>query len=108
MTVLDWLESRSPKPPAVLLARVIEALGADVGTPEERLPETCLAASKRMLESLIADERFGRDSATDLLAVDALMTYAYEYAGMVSSRVRVQALAAEGARMIGTLSTPHV
>ncbi len=107
MTVRDWLESRSPQPPVVLLARVLDALGARAGAPEGRLPEACLAAAKGILESLIGSQRFGRDCAIDLLAVDALMTYAYEYAGTMSSRARVEALATEGARMIGTLS-PHV
>lgn len=65
-------------------------------------------AAKRTLDSLLCDQRFGRESAVHLLAVDALMTYAYEYAGRVGSRDRVEALAAQGVRMLGQLTNQHV
>jgi hypothetical protein len=91
-----------------LLARVLEALGVDADASEDRLPEVALAAAKRTLDALLGDQRFGRDSAVYLLAVDALMTYAYEYASRLGSRDRVEAFATQGVRMLGQLTNQHV
>lgn len=108
MTVRDWLERRSPQAPAALLARVLDTLGADADSPADRLPEVCLGAARRVLDGLIAEQRFSRDSATDLLAVDALVTWAYEYAGALGARTRVEALTIDGARMLAQLTDQHV
>jgi hypothetical protein len=91
-----------------LLACILEALGAGADAPQDRFPDVALAAAQRTLDALLAGQRFGRDSAVDLLAVDALMTYAYEYAGTIASRDRVEALATQGARMLGQLTNQHV
>ena len=80
MTVLAWLQSRTPPPPAAMTARVVEALG---GRADEDASETftaCLDAAAALLEELLREEDLGRDSAIDLLAADALVTYAFEAA----------------------------
>lgn len=108
MTVRDWLESRSLKSPPALLRRVLEALGPDADAPEARLPDVALAAAERTLSQLIAQHRFDRESAVDLLAVDALTMYAYEHAAAVASPADVDALADRGVRLLGHLSPDHV
>lgn len=108
MTVRDWLESRSPKSPPALLSRVLEALGADADAPEARLADVAIAAAERTLSQLIAEQRFERAGAVDLLAADALMTYAYEHAAGVASPADVEDLANRGIRLLGHLTPDHV
>lgn len=77
MTLRDWLRARQPAPPAALLARMEEALGpGDV--KGEPLSERAMAAAERLLASILADPDAGRPRALDLLAADALVTYAIE------------------------------
>ena len=73
---LAWLESRSPAPPAALAARLRESLG-DV--PGDAVPSSaCLEAGVELLAKSLNSS--GRGSALDLLAADALVTYAFEAA----------------------------
>lgn len=77
MTLRDWLRTRQPAPPPALLARMEEALGpGDVRG--EVLAERALAAAERLLATILEDPEGGRARALDLLAVDALVTYAFE------------------------------
>lgn len=80
MTVGAWLEARSPEAPPALAARVRQALGARWMDDEVRTYDVCEAASEELLEALLAARETGRDSALDLLAADALVTYAFEHA----------------------------
>lgn len=102
MTVRDWIAGRTPPAPPDLLRQIEEYLGDDADAPEERLPEVCIAAASRALERLVAGGRYGRDAALELLAVDALTTYAFEN---VSERARstaeLQALATMAAGLLG-------
>jgi hypothetical protein len=70
-------------------------LGADAQRDVSETGEACLAAAARALTALLEAGRFARDSALDLLAVDALATFSLEYA---SSRdaASVATLAARG------------
>lgn len=79
-TVADWLASRTPAPPDVLRARITAALG---GNGERDVAETeavCLDAAERVLARLFSDSFAKRGDAPDLLAADALVTYALEFA----------------------------
>lgn len=77
MTLRDWLRTRQPAPPTALLARMEEALGpGDV--KGEPLSERAMSAAERLLVSILADPEAGRARALDLLAADALVTYAFE------------------------------
>lgn len=79
MTVRDWLAHREPSPPRALRERV-EALALAVpeqpGDPASTLVDAAQAALARLPRDGAAD----RATALDLLAVDALVTYAFEYA----------------------------
>lgn len=77
MTLRDWLRTRQPAPPAALLARMEVALGGG-DVRGEPLAERAMAAAERLVESILADPDAGRSLALDLLAADALVTYAFE------------------------------
>ena len=79
MTVREWVEQRSTQVPAPLIARVTELLGTDANQTANLAGAVCLAAAQRALEQLLVSGRYGRDSALDLLAVDALTTFAFEH-----------------------------
>lgn len=80
MNLRSWLVSRRPAPPAPLVARMVDALGGDDRARSASVTEGCLDAATRLLEPLLRQERAGRESALDLLAADALVTYAFEAA----------------------------
>lgn len=84
-----WVAAQEPPAPAALVERVggaLASLGADAGDVDvdgaER-PARCLAAAEGVLARLLADGATGtrsREAALDLLAADALVTYAFEAA----------------------------
>ena len=78
MSVASWLNARTAAPPSRLAARIVEALGESVAAPEAELPSRCLDAAEALLRDLLGRASSGRDSALDLLTVDALVTYAFE------------------------------
>ena len=80
MTVGNWISARTPAPPSPLAARLHAALGAQVNEPSARAYEVVLQTAESLLADLIALECAQRDRALDLLAVDALVTYAFEAA----------------------------
>jgi hypothetical protein len=74
----QWLRSRNPAPPDHLLNRMEAALSDSKGLS---LSEEFLSAGARILESLTKNSGgIQRDTAIDLLAADALITYALEAA----------------------------
>ena len=80
MTIAEWLRARTPPAPEPLVARIEAALGNHRTVEAERSPELLLDAAVGLLEPLLAREHAGRDAALDLLAADALVTYAFEAA----------------------------
>ncbi len=78
MTVHDWLERRDPIPPAALRQRVRELV--DAVAPAGDTTATLLAAAAAALQRLVREGSVDRAAALDLLAVDALVTYAFESA----------------------------
>ena len=79
MTVRDWLAHREPSPPRVLRERV-EALALAVPDQPGDPASTLIDAAQAALARLPRDGAAERATALDLLAVDALVTYAFEYA----------------------------
>ena len=80
MTVRAWLRERAPRPPEPLSERIDAALG-DRGDADRIHVETaCLDAADLLLREILIRESSGRESALDLLTVDALVTYAFEAA----------------------------
>lgn len=104
MTVRDWLASRASVAPSALLSRMVELLGDDVNAPAERATSVFVETARSTLGELLEAKRFDRDGALDLLAVDALMTYAYEHAAETSETVeQLEAVALDGAASISHL-----
>jgi hypothetical protein len=80
MSVLSWLQSTSPPPPAALGDRVVRALGSRGALDSSQAANACLDSAITVLEELLCNEPLSRDRAADLLAADALVTYAFEAA----------------------------
>lgn len=80
MTVGEWLAAREPAPPTALLARMREALDREADRDAIDAHETLLGAGVTLLERMLGAGDQGRGSALDLLAADALVTYAFEAA----------------------------
>lgn len=80
MTVSDWLDSRVPAPPPVLAERMRALLGSDADAAADEIHDVLAAASERALRDLLARGDHSRAIAQDLLAIDALVTYACEAA----------------------------
>lgn len=74
--VRDWLAGRAPSPPPALAQRLTELVGDDRCASPAELPEYLLSRSQKLLARVETD----RSAATDLLAADALITYAMEAA----------------------------
>jgi uncharacterized membrane protein len=91
VTLDDWLETRTPPAPPALLDRVRTALGGDLDSDAGASFEVCLAAAERLLVSILAEGSATRRHAVDLLAVDALVTYAFEAASSDAERLPVRA-----------------
>ena len=103
MTVSDWITTRSPRPPDALLARVVGVLGTDGARPADETANVCVAAAARQLQSLVDAGRFERESAIDLLAVDALVTFAFEHAS-TAARADLERLSGEAIMRLGALT----
>ena len=84
-----WLESRTPAPPPELAARLraMTAHRADRPASSEEL----LGAAREAMTALLHDGCVTRSSALDLLAVDALVTYAFESAAEEPQRIDARA-----------------
>ena len=80
----EWLRSRNPPPPSKLSARleVAVAPASDDSTTSrsERLASAAVAILAPLLNPGAGDVARSRDVAIDLLAADALVTYAIEAA----------------------------
>jgi hypothetical protein len=80
MTLDEWLETRDPPPPTALAERLRVLLAGRAREDVARTPDVYLDAAEEVLASLLREGCTSRDSALDLLAVDALVTYAFEAA----------------------------
>ena len=98
MTLRDWLTHREPSPPRELQERVEELARAVPELPDDPAG-SLLAAAEAALSRLVRRSPEDRATALDLLAVDALVTYAMEYAAQ-----RPDALPALSARAMTRLS----
>ena len=100
MTVREWLDSRAPSPPAALKDGVCAALGPGCDADVTQTTRVCLDAAEGALRAILDSRRFDRNGALDLLIVDALTTYAYEYASL-SPSAELGNVANEGVRRFG-------
>ena len=90
MTVGSWLRDRTPAPPPRLAERIVDVLGERASRDVNEAPEVCVAAATDLLRDLLARPT-GRESALDLLTVDALVTYAFEAAASEPTSLEARA-----------------
>lgn len=69
-----WLSGRHPLPPAALAGRLAQTVGQEGGAP----PAALAGLGARVLERVATATTQDRSLALDLLAADALVTYAFE------------------------------
>lgn len=97
--VLSWLDARANAPPAELRDRMGEALAA---VSSETVPGALAeAALSCMKDTLAAPEE--RASALDLLAADALLTYALEAAAELGAEMLRDITSEYGPEKLSTL-----
>jgi hypothetical protein len=104
VTVRDWITGHAIGVPAELTIKVLALLRADADRDAGQTAESCMAAATRSLDELLDSGRHGRDTALDLLAIDALTTYAFEHACESGKPDAVRALASDSARAVSKLS----
>jgi hypothetical protein len=78
MTVSEWLRARTPDAPHRLTERIEAALGSRRDSDSIDVGPHCIDAAESLLRELMSRPSTGREAALDLLAVDALVTYAFE------------------------------
>jgi hypothetical protein len=103
--VAGWVAARTPEPPVTLAGRV-GALYARGTVPDPEAPTAagCVSAAARAVGALIADGATSRRTALDLLAADALATYAFELASERPESLAM--LADEAMRRFAALAVP--
>ncbi len=84
MILSEWLAGRTPRPPEALAQRIRSALGASlherVDENDGRAYAALLSAARSLLDGEGGCRVEDRQAARDLLAADALVTYAFELA----------------------------
>jgi hypothetical protein len=93
VTLESWLRDRTPAPPPRLAARISEVLGDRAAHPATEAHELCLDAAVALLRELLARPT-GRESALDLLTVDALVTYSFEASASEPAKLHARAISA--------------
>jgi hypothetical protein len=78
----EWLASRNPPPQPRLAARLAAAIPASAESASGELSRSFIASAAAILRETIDSPAAGRNgtAALDLLAADALITYALEAA----------------------------
>lgn len=78
----EWLASRTPPPPARLAARLDAAVPDITANGPSEIPRSLVEAASAILRDTLEQSNTERNgtAALDLLAADALITYAVEAA----------------------------
>ncbi|MEO8192502.1 MAG: hypothetical protein ABI681_01545 [Gemmatimonadales bacterium] len=95
----DWLAARIPSPPPDLALRLDRIAGEQKCDGYRELSSALLANAEKLLAELGTD----RDAAPDLLAADALITYAIEAAA--ENCASVDDVSADALVRIGRISS---
>lgn len=90
-TVGEWIARMDPAPPPALHRRLSTLVSASAARPVAEVPEACLEAGEQLLDELLASGSTSRATALDLLAVDALITYAFQAAADDPARLEERA-----------------
>lgn len=91
LTVGEWIARIEPAPPPALHQRMADLVAASASRPVAEVPEACLEAGERLLDDLLTSGSTTRSTALDLLAVDALITYAFQAAADDPTRLEERA-----------------
>ena len=91
LTVGEWMARIDPVPPPALHGRLCELVAPWAALPVQEVPEACLEAGERLLDALLTSGSTSRATALDLLAVDALVTYAFQAAADDPARLEQRA-----------------
>ena len=81
----SWLRTRTPTPPDALLARIDAFVAGQREAPTSA--ESLIDCAASAMTTLLGSGCLTRQSALDLLAVDALITYAFEAAADEPDRI---------------------
>ena len=109
MTVRDWIAQRTTTAPTALVAGMFDALGDDSGRPAHHTADACVSAASRLLERIVSEQRYGRETALPLLVVDALTTVAYEHAAESGGGIdAIDQAATRGVRTLSATSLARV
>ena len=90
-TVGEWIARLEPAPPAALHHRLRDLVASSAHRPVAEVPEACLEAGESLLDALLASGSTSRATALDLLAVDALVSYAFQAAADDPARLEERA-----------------
>jgi hypothetical protein len=90
-TVGEWIATVHPAPPPALHHRLQQLLTDGASRPVQEVPEACLEAGEQLLDALLTCGSTSRATALDLLAVDSLVTYAFQAAADDPSRIEERA-----------------
>lgn len=107
--VADWLATRAPAPPRLLAERLHalcvgrEADGASVS--HAAVAERLLDAAEDAMRALLPGGCLTRESALELLAVDAIVTYAFEAAA--DRPERLEEITGAALARIAALAEPY-
>lgn len=77
VTLAEWLSTRAPAAPSPLALRLAQLVEGFAGSDPAR---ECVEAAVAALRSALDGTPLRRERVLDLLAVDALVTYAFEAA----------------------------
>ena len=80
MTLDQWLDRRALEPPPALRRRLGAAIASAPAAETAPVPDVALGAALALLDGLLGRRDSSRAGALELLAADALMTYAFEAA----------------------------
>lgn len=103
MTLGEWLDSRTPPPPAALADALRAELGSELDASLSEAAGALLRAGERVLERVLRAEPQTPDVAPDLLLADALVTYAFE--AVAESADAAGQFADEAMRRLGSMGT---
>jgi hypothetical protein len=84
-SLATWLRTRTPSPPDALAIRIDAMTAASADAPASA--DALVACAERAMSALLHDGCLTRGSALDLLAIDALITYAFEVAADEPERI---------------------
>ena len=104
-TLTDWLASRAPEPPSQLAERIASAVARSHHSADAVPADALIDAGEGAMQAVLAEGCLTRPSALDLLAVDAIVTYAFEAAA--DHPEQLEDRAAEALARIAALAAPY-